>query len=255
MHIGHITLFHYVHFCLYIETLSAGHCAIAQCCGKETCSLYKPRTTLKHQWGLARERRQSFKSTSPLSGAHPNWETGIHDSSQVSEPQELRQPGLPKGIHGTKGTKNAAACYGLPGADLGGPVVGHWVGRGLQHPQPKPRFLSPSLPSCGWQLSGAGLLVTPTGTPLAAGTCVLAAPMNQAVGVSPRLVWIGTWGTTCHSDFRADLDCKKRSAHSLPWASCGEPWVPPSETLETPLLGFSLELNQSPGMSECILKG
>lgn len=38
-------------------------------------------------------------------------------------PQELRQPGLPKGIHGTKGTKKAEACHRLPGADFGGPVV------------------------------------------------------------------------------------------------------------------------------------
>lgn len=38
-------------------------------------------------------------------------------------------------------------------------------------------------------------------------------------------------------------------------ASCGEPWVPPSETLETLLLGFSLQPTQSPGRSECILKG
>lgn len=41
----------------------------------------------------------------------------------LPEPQELRQPGLPKGIHGTKGTKKAEACHRLPGADFGGPVV------------------------------------------------------------------------------------------------------------------------------------
>lgn len=161
--------------------------------------------------------KQSFKSKSPLCGSHPQPEWGISQAF----PRFLASVclGYPKR------TRKAATGQPLPGTDLGGPVVQD-TGRGFTAPRAgaelKPRFLWPSLPSCVWQLPGAGLSVGGSGCPVGTPSrCrflrwqrkVL---MNHAVVVSPCLVRIGGWEIACHSDFRAILDCKEGFIHQLP---------------------------------------